>query len=116
MCQEYDVLVANDIFDLVPLPPGRQAISTCWVLWLKAPGIYKARWVACGFSQKLGIDYNNTYAPVVRLENLCLMLAYAVMCGYVIHSMDINNAFLQADLHEEVYVTQPEGFVNCELL
>jgi hypothetical protein len=112
MRSEINALVMNDIFDLVELPPGQQAISTCWVLKLKALEIFKACFVARGFSQKAGINFDDTYAPVLRLENLRLLLAYAVMNGHVVHSMDVNNAFLQADLHEEIYVTQPEGFVN----
>ena len=112
MCCEYDALVMNDTFDLIKLPAGRQAISTWWVLKLKSPGIYKACFVACRFSQKPGVDYDDTYAPVVLLENLQLLLAHVVMHGLVVHSMDIYNAFLQAELHEEVYITQPEGFIS----
>jgi hypothetical protein len=112
MQSEFHALVMNNTFELVELPTGRRAVSTRWVLKLKALGVYKARFVARGFSQKQGIDFDDTYAPVLRLENLRLLLAHAVQNGYVIHSMDINNAFLQANLHEEVYVTQPEGFID----
>ncbi len=115
MWSEYWALTINDTFDLVELPAGCKAVSTCWVLKVKSPDLpYKARFVGHGFSQKPGIDYDDTYAPVLCLENLRLLLAYAVVNGHVIHSMDINNAFLQAKLHEEVYVTQPEGFIDPE--
>lgn len=112
MCSEFHTLVVNDTFKLVKLPASRRAVSTCWVLKLKAPGMYKAHFVACGFSQKQGINFNDTYAPVLHLKNLCLLLAHAIWNSYIIHSMDVNNAFLQAHLHEEVYITQPEGFVD----
>jgi len=65
MQDEICALTSNDTFELVDLPPGRKAISTCWVLKLKAAEVYKAHWVACGFSQKAGIDFNDTCACCV---------------------------------------------------
>ncbi len=106
------VMCSEIIFDLVELPASQQAISTCWVLKLKALEIFKAHFVTHSFSQKAGIDFDDTYTPVLQLENLHLLLVYAVMNGHVVHLMDVNNAFLQADLHEEIYMTQPEGFVD----
>jgi hypothetical protein len=113
---EIDMLVLNDIFNLILLPASWQAISTCWVLKLKALDASKVRFVACSFLQEAGVNFDNMYAPVLQLENLHLLLAYAMMNGYTVHSMDINNVFLQADLHEEIYVTQPEGFVDPDWL
>jgi hypothetical protein len=112
MHSEFHALVVNDTFKLVELPAGCRAVSTCWVLKLKAPGVYKACFVARGFLQKQGINFNNTYAPVLHLKNLHLLLTHTIQNSYIIHSMDINNAFLQAHLHKEVYVTQPEGFMD----
>jgi hypothetical protein len=68
--------------------------------------------IACGLSQHEGVDYKDTYTPVLWLENL---LAYTIpiLMGLEIHQMDVDNTFLQAILEEEVYVTQPEGFVNA---
>jgi len=85
--------------------------STCWVLKIKHDGSYKARWVARGFSQHEGIDYLDTYTPVLRLENLRFLLAYAILMGYEIHSMDVD---LQALLDEDIYVSQAEGFESKE--
>jgi len=114
MKHEFDAIVLNGTFDLCPLPPGRKAISMCWVLKIKHDGSYKARWVAPGFSQHEGIDYLDTYAPVLHLKNLCFILAYAILMGYEIHSMDVNNAFLQALLDKDIYFSQAEGFESKE--
>jgi len=102
MKREFEAIILNSTFELCPLPSGRKAIITRWVLKIKHDGSYKARWVAPGFSKHEGIDYLNTYAPVLRLKNLCFLLAYAILMGYEIHSMDINNAFLQALLDEDI--------------
>ncbi len=75
---------------------------------------YKARWVVKGFSQLYSIDYDETFAPVVHLENLRLLLALATALDLEIHQMDVDSAFLHAHLMEEIYVTQPEGFVSSE--
>jgi hypothetical protein len=112
MCKEHDAILLNETYNLVLLPTGCTAISTRWVLCIKPNAAFKARWVMHGFLQHEGINYNKTYAPILCLENLQFILAYAILMGYKVHQMDIDNAFLQADLHEEVYVTQPEGFVN----
>jgi hypothetical protein len=95
MRSEINVLMTNDIFDLVMLLAGCQAISMRWVLKLKALEVFKACFVVCSFLQKAGIDFDDMYALVLWLENLCLLLVYVVMNGYVVHSMDVNNAFLQ---------------------
>ena len=73
-----------------------------------------ARWVACGFSQHEGIDYIDTYVLVLCLENLCFLLAHAILMGLEIHSMDVDSDFLQALLDKDVYITQPEGFESKE--
>jgi len=82
------------------------------LLKIKPDGSYKARWVACDFSQHEGIDYLDTYMPVLGLKNLRFLLAYAILMGYEIHSMDVDNAFLQALLN--IYVSQAEGFKSKE--
>jgi len=73
---------------------------------------YKARWIARGFNQSWGIDYNKTFAPVVHKENLPTLLALAVIHDLEIHQMDVDTVFLNADFKEEIYITQPEGFIN----
>jgi hypothetical protein len=119
MEEEFQALIRNCTFDLVPLPAGRKAVSTRWVYKLKrradgTPERYKARWVAKGYSQRYGIDYDETFAPVVRLENLRLLLAHAAAHDLEIHQMDVDSTFLQAELDQEIYITQPDGYVSPE--
>jgi hypothetical protein len=70
----------------------------------------KSRLVAQGFSQKEGIDYEETFAPVARLEAIRILLAFSVAKGFKLHQMDVKSAFLNGVLEEEVYVSQPSGF------
>ena len=70
----------------------------------------KVRLVAKGYNQEEGIDFNETYVPVDRLEAVRLLLAYAFMCNFKLHQMDVKSAFLNGFLNEEVYVSQPLGF------
>jgi hypothetical protein len=67
-------------------------------------------WVAKGYSQHYGVDYNEMFMLVIRLENLRLLLAYATANNLKINQMDVDSVFLQADLNKEVYITQPQGF------
>jgi hypothetical protein len=71
---------------------------------------HKARLVAKGTAQKAGIDYDEVYAPVARLDSVRLLLALAAQEGSHVHHLDVKSAFLNGDLQEEVYVTQPLGF------
>jgi hypothetical protein len=70
----------------------------------------KSRLVAQGFSQKEGIDYEETFAPVARLEAIRILLVFSVAKGFKLHHMDVKSAFLNGVLEEEVYVRQPPGF------
>jgi hypothetical protein len=119
MDKEYAALLKSNTFTLVPLPNNRKAIEARWLFKVKrkADGTidrYKARWVAKGYSQKFGIDYYDTYAPVVRLENLRFLIAYATQHELHIDQMDVDSAFLQAELQEDIYVEQPEGFISTK--
>jgi hypothetical protein len=69
----------------------------------------KSRLVAKGFSQKEGIDYNETFAPVARLEAIRILLAFSVAKGFKLHQMNVKSTFLNGVLEEEVYVRQPPG-------
>ena len=72
----------------------------------------KARLVAKGFSHVLGIDYTKTFAPVAKMNSIRLTLATAAAQGWVVHQMDVKSAFLNGDLHEEIYMEQPHGFIQ----
>ncbi|GJS33146.1 retrovirus-related pol polyprotein from transposon TNT 1-94 [Tanacetum coccineum] len=100
---------------LVDLPNGKRAIRTKWVFRNKKDerGIVirnKARLVAQGHRQEEGIDYEEVFAPVARIEAIRLFLAYASFMGFLVYQMDVKSAFLYGTIKEEVYVTQPPGF------
>ncbi len=114
---EFQSLQRNDTWDLVKLPAGCKAVTSKWVFRLKrdAEGKitrYKARLVARGFTQRAGIDYQETFAPVVRFETVRVIIAAAAKRGLLLHQLDVETAFLNGTLQEEVYLEQPEGFVE----
>jgi hypothetical protein len=95
---------------------GRQAIGCKWVFKIKrhADGSidrYKARLVAKGYSQKEGLDYKETFAPVAKFASIRTLLALAAHQDYEVHQMDVKTAFLNGDLDVDLYMQQPEGFV-----
>ncbi|GJU54322.1 putative ribonuclease H-like domain-containing protein [Tanacetum coccineum] len=103
------------VWILVDLPIGKRAIGTKWVFRNKKDerGIMirnKARLVAQGHRQEEGIDYEEVFAPVARIEAIRLFLAYASFMGFLVYQMDVKSAFLYGTIEEEVYVTQPPGF------
>ena len=115
MQSEIDSLSKNEVWDLVPLPEGRKVVGSKWVFKIKvgADGTverHKARLVAQGFSQKPGLDYDETFCAVVRPESIRAVLALAKSKGLILHQMDITTAFLNGTLDEEVFMKQPEGF------
>ena len=73
---------------------------------------YKAHLVAQGFSQHFGVDYDETFCPVVQFESLCTLITVAVQNGLKIHQMDVTAAFLNRTIEEEVYMNQLNGFIN----
>ena len=108
-------LQTNKVWDLVELPKDRRVVGSKWVFKAKrsADGTverHKARLVTQGYSQRYGQDYDETFSPVVRFESLRTVVALAVQNGLQMHQMDVTTAFLNGELHEEVYMKQPEGF------
>ncbi|GKF65249.1 putative ribonuclease H-like domain-containing protein [Tanacetum coccineum] len=104
MQEEMQQFVNQDVWKLVPLPEGKTAIGTKWILKNKA-------WlVAQGHRQEEGIDYDEVFAPVARIEAIRLFLAFAPYMGFMVYQMDVKSAFLYGKIDEEVYVTQPKGF------
>ncbi|GKB74837.1 retrovirus-related pol polyprotein from transposon TNT 1-94 [Tanacetum coccineum] len=119
MQEELNQFVANDVWDLVPLPMSQTIIGTKWVLKNKLDenGIVstnKARLVAQGYNQQEVIDYDETYAPVARLESIRILLAIACANDFKLYQMDIKSAFLNGFINEEIYVAQPWGFIDYE--
>ncbi|GJV86215.1 retrovirus-related pol polyprotein from transposon TNT 1-94 [Tanacetum coccineum] len=119
MQEELNQFVANDVWDLVPLPMSQSVIGTKWVFRNKLDenGIVsrnKARLVAQGYNQQEGIDYDETYAPVARLESIRILLAIACANDFKLYQMDVKSAFLNGFINEEVYVAQPPGFIDFQ--
>ena len=114
---EYKSLMENKTWELVKLPEGRRAIGCKWVFRVKYDSNgqverFKGRLVAQGYSQKYGIDYDETFFPVARFSSICTLLAFAVEMGMQIHQMDVVTAFLNGDLKEEIYMQQPSGYIQ----
>ncbi|CAL8107783.1 unnamed protein product [Prunus armeniaca] len=115
MQEELDQFTRNDVWYLVPRPKDLNVIGTKWVFRNKTDenGVItrnKARLVAQGYSQVEGLDFDETFAPVARLESVRLLLAIACHMRFKLHQMDVKSAFLNGVLQEEVYVEQPVGF------
>ena len=115
MEEEIQAHVENQTWTLSDVPTGRKAIKCKWVFKtkLKSDGTverYKARLVAKGCSQKPGIDYEETYSPVVRYTSIRLLMALAAKYDLDIDQMDVTTAFLHPELEEEIYMELPGGF------
>nr|GFB73094.1 copia protein [Tanacetum cinerariifolium] len=109
------IATKRQVRKLVPLLDGKIAIGTKWILKNKrdARGIVvinKAKLVAQGHRQEEGIDYDEVFAPVVRIEAIRLFLAFTSYMGFMVYQIDVKSAFLYGENEEEVYVTQPKGF------
>ncbi|GJR41805.1 putative ribonuclease H-like domain-containing protein [Tanacetum coccineum] len=107
----------QQVWVLVDLPQGMKVIGTKWVYRNKRDerGVVvrnKARLVAQGYTQEEGIDYDEVFAPVARMEAIRLFLAFASFMGFIVYQMDVKSAFLYGTIDEEVYVSQPPGFVD----
>jgi hypothetical protein len=102
----------NKTWSLVDLPRGHKAISLKWVFKLKHDEHgevvkHKAQLVAKGYVQRQGIDFDEVYAPVARMESVRIMLILATHLNWSVHHIDVKSSFLNGDLGEEVYVSRP---------
>ena len=114
---EMKSLQLNGVWELVEPPPNRKIIGSKWIFKRKvdADGIlerYKARLVAQGCTQKFGLDYEETFSPVVRFESIRCLLAMGTQHKLILYQMDVSTAFLHGELREEVYMKQPKEFVE----
>ena len=118
MKSEMDSMYANQVWTLVDPPEGIVPIGCKWVFKRKIGKdgkveTYKARLVAKGYTQKQGLDYEETFSPVAMVKSIRIMLAIAAYYDYEIWQMDVKTAFLNGFIEENIYMEQPQGFVSA---
>lgn len=116
---EMDSLTKNDTFEVVEKPEGKKIIGCRWLLFKRKPRIprverprLKGRLVAKGFTQVKGVDYNKIFAPVVKHLSIHLMLSITVSFDLVLEELDFKMYFLNGTHEEDIYMSQPEGFIE----
>ena len=117
MTTKNEYLMKNNTWSLIPLPVGKNLVGCKWVYKTKftAEGqIEKYILVEKGFNQLEGIDYNETFAHVAKMNTIRTILSIASSYKWEIHQMDVKSDFLNGDLNEEIYMQQPPGFINAE--
>ena len=117
MQEELNQFERNEVWELVPGPTDQTVIGTKWVYKNKADELgnitrNKARLVAQGYNQEEGIDYEETFAPVARLEAIRILLAYVCFNNFKIYQMDVKSVFLNSYINENFYVEQPSLFIH----
>ena len=118
MKEELAALEKNKTWDLVPFPKGKKVVGCKWVYTIKLDQNgevkrYKARLVAKGYSQTYGIDYDETFAPVAKMNTVRTLISSAANFDWPLYQLDVKNAFLHGDLQEEVYMEIPPGFTTA---
>ncbi|CAI7912360.1 unnamed protein product [Closterium sp. NIES-54] len=97
-------------------PPRANIVSGMWIFRVKrppgSPPVFKARYVASGFSQRQGVDFFHTFSPTPKMTTLQVLLHVAAQCDYKLHSLDFSTTFLQGSLHEEIWLRRPPGFTG----
>jgi len=115
MVEEYDFIVGNNVWDVVPRLEEKFVMSSRWVYKVNQAADdsvekHKARFVPRGFSSVDGIDYDETFSPVARYSSIIYILALSAQMGWKIHHMDVKTTFLHGMIDEKVYMEQSEGF------
>jgi hypothetical protein len=115
MTEEYQSIIKNDVWEIVPRPKSKDVVSSKWLFKIKhvvdgSIDKYKARFVARGFSQKKGIDYEEMFSRVARYTSIRTIIALTAKMKWKSHQMDVKTAFLNGVIEEEVYIEQPQGF------
>lgn len=121
MQEEYNALMHNRTWSLIPHPEGAHAITGKWLFKNKlnpdgSQERRKARWVVHGFNQRAGVDFNQTFSPVFKPGSIRTVLHRAASRDWPVHQFDVKNAFLHGDLSERVLFYQPAGFIDPERL
>ena len=121
MKANYDALMSNGTWTLVARIEHHRLVGNKWVFRVKSNidgsvAKYKARLVAKGFQQIERVNYFETFSPVVKVATVRVVLSLVVMNQWQIRQVDVNNVFLNGDLIEEVYMSQPEGFIDSKRL
>jgi hypothetical protein len=119
MDEEFQALHKQGTWSLVSLPPNKNVVGCKWVYKLKynSDGTiarYKARLVAKGFHQQYGVDFDEIFSPVIKPPTVRLVLFLAVSLNWPLRQLDVKNAFLHGALKEEVYMTQPQGYIDSQ--
>ncbi|KAJ0824197.1 putative RNA-directed DNA polymerase [Helianthus annuus] len=119
MNKEMEALFRNNTWTLVDLPSGRKPIGCKWVYKVKYKSSgeverFKARLVAKGFNQREGLDFGETFSPVVKMVTVRCVIALAVQNNWPMFQLDINNAFLYGTINEDVYMCLPEGYYSSD--
>ena len=119
MDQEIVALHHNHTWDLIPKPSDVDIIGCKWVYKLKhkpdgSIDKYKARLVAKGYHQTLSLDYYETFSPVVKATTIRIILAIALSSQWEVRRLDVHNVFLNGELEEQVYISQPPAYVDTK--
>ena len=117
MGSEIDSMYANKVWTLVDIPEDRKVVENKWIFKKKTDAdgnvsVYKARLAANGFPQDQAVDYEQTFSPIAILKSIRILLAIDAYYDYEICQMDVKTAFLNGNIEEELYMVQPEGFVD----
>ena len=117
MKTEFNALLHNHTWQLVPRSPHMKVINCKWIFKLKhkpdgSIERYKARLVAKGFKQEDGFDYDETFSPVIKITTVRILLSLTISQNWLIHQLHVSNAFLHGDLQETIFMEQPPGFIN----
>jgi hypothetical protein len=116
MTEEYQSILKNDVWDVVPRLEGNSILTSKWIYKMKhvvdgSIKKYKEIFVARGFSQIEGVHYDETFAPVARYTSIQSIISLAASMGWKLHQMDVKTTFFNGEIDEEVYIENPEGFV-----
>ena len=109
MTEEYQSIIENDVWEIVPRPEGKYVVSSKWIFKIKyttdgSIEKYKSKFIGRGFSQKEGIDYEETFSLVARYTSVRAVLAIVASTGWKVHQMDVKTTFLNGKITEEVYL------------